>query len=164
MTPEEFARVRGADRRDRSARPRRRSRRLRPHRAADLLDLRRLARPRSRPAAIRSSARSARANDVPRKLVVLCDVSGSMEAYARALLLFVHAVVGLGRGVEAFAFGTRLTRLTRGASGLATPRRRSRRRHGEPSTGRAGTRIGASLKDVQRRLGPARAHCAARSS
>ena len=36
--------------------------------------------------------------DVPRKLVVLCDVSGSMDSYARALLLFLHAVVGTGRG------------------------------------------------------------------
>jgi hypothetical protein len=50
--------------------------------------------------------------DVPRKLVVLCDVSGSMEAYTRALLLFLHAVVGSGRGVEVFVFGTRLIRLT----------------------------------------------------
>ena len=49
---------------------------------------------------------------VPRRLVVICDVSGSMEAYARALLLFVHAAVGTGKGVEAFVFGTRLTRLT----------------------------------------------------
>lgn len=49
----------------------------------------------------------------PRRLVLLCDVSGSMEPYARALLRFVHAaVVGRGR-VEAFALGTRLTRLTR---------------------------------------------------
>ncbi|MDH3704852.1 MAG: VWA domain-containing protein [Acidimicrobiia bacterium] len=49
----------------------------------------------------------------PRRLVLLVDVSGSMEAYARALLRFVHAaVVGRGR-VEAFAVGTRLTRLTR---------------------------------------------------
>src|SRR4029450_7316566 len=49
---------------------------------------------------------------VPRKLVVLCDVSGSMDAYARALLSYLHAIVGTGHGVEAFAFGTRLTRLT----------------------------------------------------
>ena len=35
---------------------------------------------------------------------MLCDVSGSMEAYTRALLLFLHAVVGSGRGVEVFAF------------------------------------------------------------
>ncbi len=49
----------------------------------------------------------------PRRVVLLCDVSGSMEPYARALLLFLHvAVAGQGR-VEAFAVGTRLTRLTR---------------------------------------------------
>ena len=48
-----------------------------------------------------------------RRVVLLCDVSGSMESYARALLHFLHiAVVGQGR-VEAFAVGTRLTRLTR---------------------------------------------------
>ena len=45
--------------------------------------------------------------------MLLCDVSGSMEPYARALLRFLHAaVVGRGR-VEAFALGTRLTRITR---------------------------------------------------
>ena len=49
----------------------------------------------------------------PRRIVLICDVSGSMEPYARALLRFVHAaVVGRGR-VEAFALGTRLTRVTR---------------------------------------------------
>jgi len=49
----------------------------------------------------------------PRRVVLLCDVSGSMEPYARALLQFVQAaVVGRGR-VEAFALGTRLTRITR---------------------------------------------------
>lgn len=51
--------------------------------------------------------------DRPRRLVFLLDVSGSMETYARVLLRFVHvAVVGRKR-VEAFALGTRLTRLTR---------------------------------------------------
>jgi uncharacterized protein len=49
----------------------------------------------------------------PRRIVLLCDVSGSMEPYARALVRFLHAaVVGRGR-VEAFAMGTRLTRITR---------------------------------------------------
>ena len=49
----------------------------------------------------------------PRRVVLLCDVSGSMEPYVRALLRFLHvAVAGRGR-VEAFAVGTRLTRLTR---------------------------------------------------
>lgn len=50
-----------------------------------------------------------------RRVVLLCDVSGSMEPYTRALLRFLHAaVVARRRGsVEAFALGTRLTRLTR---------------------------------------------------
>jgi uncharacterized protein with von Willebrand factor type A (vWA) domain len=52
----------------------------------------------------------------PRRLILLCDVSGSMDAYSRALLRFLHAaVVSRGR-VEAFALGTRLTRLTRDLS------------------------------------------------
>lgn len=49
----------------------------------------------------------------PRRLVFLCDVSGSMEPYARAVVRFLHTVV-IARGrVEAFALGTRLTRMTR---------------------------------------------------
>jgi uncharacterized protein with von Willebrand factor type A (vWA) domain len=55
----------------------------------------------------------------PRRLVLLVDVSGSMEPYARALLRFAHAAVcarhtGL---VEVFTLGTRLTRVTRPLSG-----------------------------------------------
>ncbi|MFN0090549.1 MAG: vWA domain-containing protein [Acidimicrobiales bacterium] len=49
----------------------------------------------------------------PRRLVLLIDVSGSMEAYARALVRFVHAAVVGRTKVEAFALGTRLTRITR---------------------------------------------------
>jgi uncharacterized protein with von Willebrand factor type A (vWA) domain len=48
-----------------------------------------------------------------RRLVLLLDVSGSMEPYARALLRFVHAAVAGRQKVEAFALGTRLTRVTR---------------------------------------------------
>jgi uncharacterized protein with von Willebrand factor type A (vWA) domain len=48
-----------------------------------------------------------------RRLVLLLDVSGSMEPYARALLRFVHAAVAGRQRVEAFAMGTRLTRVTR---------------------------------------------------
>jgi len=48
-----------------------------------------------------------------RPLVILCDVSGSMEAYTRLLLHMSHALArGWGR-VETFTFGTRLTRITR---------------------------------------------------
>jgi uncharacterized protein with von Willebrand factor type A (vWA) domain len=48
-----------------------------------------------------------------RRIVVLLDISGSMEPYARALLRFVHAAVAGRRRVEAFTLGTRLTRVTR---------------------------------------------------
>ena len=102
MTQEEFAQVSKATADVATTRPLRRSRRLRPPTRGRRLDLRRLAR--------RSLARGGdpiertfrRRIDVPRKLVVLCDASGSMEAYTRALLLFLHAVVGSGRGVEVF--------------------------------------------------------------
>ena len=49
----------------------------------------------------------------PRRVVLLCDVSGSMEPYSRALLRFAQAAVAGRSRVEAFALGTRLTRLTR---------------------------------------------------
>jgi uncharacterized protein with von Willebrand factor type A (vWA) domain len=49
----------------------------------------------------------------PRPLVLLCDVSGSMERYSRMLLHFAHAVTKRHRRVEAFLFSTQLTRITR---------------------------------------------------
>jgi uncharacterized protein with von Willebrand factor type A (vWA) domain len=48
----------------------------------------------------------------PRPLVVICDISGSMDAYSRLFLHFIHSLNRENRQVEAFAFGTRLTRLT----------------------------------------------------
>src|SRR5918996_3151056 len=47
-----------------------------------------------------------------RPLVLVCDVSGSMESYSRMLLQYAHACVASRRRCEAFAFGTRLTRIT----------------------------------------------------
>jgi uncharacterized protein with von Willebrand factor type A (vWA) domain len=145
MTPEEFTRARSLIRAIALERPRRRTHRLRRDRRGPTLDVRALVRaslatggdPVVRAFRSRGSA--------PRKLVLLLDVSGSMEAYSRALLLYLHAARGSGRGVEAFAFGTRLTRLT---TDLATR---------DPDAALAaaakrvldwsgGTRIGASLK------------------
>ncbi len=48
----------------------------------------------------------------PRGLVLLCDVSGSMERYSRMLLHFAHAIGQRQRHVEAFVFSTHLTRIT----------------------------------------------------
>ena len=47
-----------------------------------------------------------------RPIVLLCDVSGSMEHYTRTLLLFAHTLARGTRDVEAFLFATRLTRVT----------------------------------------------------
>jgi uncharacterized protein len=145
MTPEEFALVARALEEVAAARPLRRSRRLRPHARGRRLDLRRLAR--------RSLARGGdpiertfrRRVEVPRKLVVLCDVSGSMEAYTRALLLFLHAVVGSGRAVEVFAFGTRLVRLTEEFR-TRDPEQALSGAANRVVDWASGTRIGSSLK------------------
>ncbi len=48
-----------------------------------------------------------------RPLVVLCDISGSMDRYSRILIQFVHVISAGLRDVETFVFGTRLTRITR---------------------------------------------------
>ena len=146
MTPEEFERCRRLMVAIARTRPRRASRRRAPDPRGDRLDLRRLVRRSLRSGGDPVEQTWKARKVVPRKLVVLCDVSGSMDAYSRALLLFLHAVVGTGRGVEAFGFGTRLTRLT---SDLAT-------RDPEAALARAtatvvdwgsGTRIGVSLKE-----------------
>jgi uncharacterized protein with von Willebrand factor type A (vWA) domain len=48
----------------------------------------------------------------PRSVVLICDISGSMERHSRLLLRFGHAMARAGIRMEAFAFGTRLTRIT----------------------------------------------------
>jgi hypothetical protein len=81
----------------------------------------------------------------PRRVVLLCDVSGSMESYSRALLRFLHAaVVGRGR-VEAFALGTRLTRLTRELSSH-DPDAALRKASTAVSDWSGGTRLGEVLR------------------
>ena len=49
----------------------------------------------------------------PRPLVIICDISGSMSLYSRLLLHFIHTISNGLLNVEAFVFGTRLTRITR---------------------------------------------------
>ena len=145
MTPEEFARARRLIRGIAAQRPRRRTRRLRPDPRGEHLDVRRLAR-RSLSTGGDPVLRAFRSRaEKPRKLVLLLDVSGSMEAYSRALLLYLHAARGSGRGVETFAFGTRLTRITRE---LATrdPDAALAAAASRVVDWSGGTRIGASLK------------------
>ena len=72
----------------------------------------------------------------PRPLVLVCDVSGSMEPYARMLLQYIQAALAAHRRVEAFAFGTRLTRIT-ASSRAATPTALSSAPPRRSPTGRA---------------------------
>jgi uncharacterized protein with von Willebrand factor type A (vWA) domain len=145
MTPQELAAARALIAEMVTDRPTRRSHRLRAHRRGHVLHMRALARDALATGGDPVRRRFRRRTRAPRKLVVLCDVSGSMEPYTRALLLYLHAMVRSGRGVEVFAFGTRLTRLTV----------ELRTRDPEVALTRAadrvvdwasGTRIGASLK------------------
>lgn len=80
-----------------------------------------------------------------RRLVLLLDVSGSMEPYARALIRFVHAAVAGRQKVEAFALGTRLTRLTRELSSR-DPDEALRRAARRVSDYGGGTRLGDGLR------------------
>ena len=110
--PDELSRARLLVGRIAITAPRRRSRRLEAARSGRAIDHRRTLR-RSIATGGHPLERSwRRPRNVVRKLTFLVDVSGSMEPYARVLMMFLHAAVRADRKVEAFSFGTRLTRLT----------------------------------------------------
>ncbi|MCA1688468.1 MAG: VWA domain-containing protein [Actinobacteria bacterium] len=100
--------------------------------------------------ALRHRYRKARIQ--PRKVVLLCDVSGSMASYSRALLRFLHAGVISGGRLEAFSMGTRLTRITKE---LATrdPDRALRQAAGAVKDLSGGTRLGDTIKEFVDRWG-----------
>jgi uncharacterized protein with von Willebrand factor type A (vWA) domain len=87
----------------------------------------------------------------PRQLVVLCDISGSMERHARLLLRFVQALARTNEvRTESFVFGTRLTRVTRVLKDR--DRDRALARVADSVTDWAGgTRIGESFRDFNHR-------------
>jgi uncharacterized protein with von Willebrand factor type A (vWA) domain len=152
-TPAEFAEARRLMTDLRFAGALRHSRRLRPsHRQRGRTDVRRTVR-----RALRAGGEPVRRSFVttsqrPRRLVLLCDVSGSMEPYARALVRFLHAAVVGRERVEAFALGTRLTRITRELSSrdpdaaIAAAAKRV-----EDWSG--GTRLGEGLREFNDRWG-----------
>ena len=131
----------------------RRSRRRRPSRKAEgRPDLRRTVR-----RSLRSGGEPIRrafteAGERPRRIVLICDVSGSMEPYSRALVRFLHAaVVGRGR-IEAFALGTRLTRITRELSSRDPDAALARAARSVPDWS-GGTRLGEGLRAFNDRWG-----------
>jgi uncharacterized protein with von Willebrand factor type A (vWA) domain len=85
-----------------------------------------------------------------RPVVLLCDVSGSMEQYTRTLLLFAHALSRGMRDVEAFLFATRLTRITMELR-APTPDAAMAAVSRAVSDWSGGTRIGEALKAFHQR-------------
>jgi len=88
----------------------RRTRRLAPDRRGSV-ELRRTMRVAARQGGDAAHLARARVRRRRRPIVILCDVSGSMDRYSRQLLVFAHAI-GRREHVETFAFSTRLTRIT----------------------------------------------------
>jgi len=131
------------------AHPERLSRRARPSRRRGRLDLRRTVR-----GALRTDGEAFRpawsaASIRPRRLVLLCDVSGSMERFSRVLLASLRAAVAAGIKAEAFVFATGLTRLTTTLDDRDVGRalERARAAVGDWS---GGTRIGAAVAEFNR--------------
>ena len=86
----------------------------------------------------------------PRPIVLVCDISGSMERYSRFMLRFAHALQRSGAPLEVFVFGTRLTRITRQLR-IRSPEAALRRVAERVVDWSGGTRIGESLHELNRR-------------
>jgi uncharacterized protein with von Willebrand factor type A (vWA) domain len=134
------------------AAPLRRTRRHEKGRHGERVDLRRTLRGSLRTGGdpIRLARRRRRV--ARRRLVMLCDISGSMEPYARAYLQFLTSAAGSGPNAEAFVFATRLTRLTRALAGRHPERAIQRAATAAPDWS-SGTRIGDALKAFNDRHG-----------
>jgi uncharacterized protein with von Willebrand factor type A (vWA) domain len=129
-----------------------RTRRFRPDRAGPRIDLRRSLRETLRAGGDVIPLVRAAPRELHPPLVVLCDISGSMNPYSRMFLHFLHAITNDRDRVSVFVFGTRLTNITR------------QLRHRDVDVAMAkvaeaikdwsgGTRIGASLREFNWRWG-----------
>ena len=129
-----------------------RTRRYHPHRAGRRIDLRRSLRESVREGGGVIPLVRAAPRELHPPLVVLCDISGSMNPYARMFLHFLHAITNDRDRVSVFVFGTRLTNITR----------QLRHRDVDVAMARVaeaikdwsgGTRIGGSLREFNFRWG-----------
>jgi hypothetical protein len=123
-----------------------RTRRFRPHRSGRRVDLRATLRETMREGGDIIPLVQTAPRELHPPLVVLCDISGSMNPYARMFLHFLHAITNDRDRVSVFVFGTRLTNITR----------QLRHRDVDVAMARVaeaikdwsgGTRIGASLRE-----------------
>jgi uncharacterized protein len=144
LTDAELARVRLLGRALSSAPPPRTSRRRLQDRAGRELDVRATLRRARRTGGEPLVTRRRRRRLKPRRLVLVCDISGSMEPYARAYLQLLMSGAGAARS-EAFVFATRLTRLTRVLRDTLPDRALERAGRAAPDWS-GGTRIGDAVK------------------
>ena len=159
LEPDELAQIYRLMARLSVATPARRTRRARRDRHGERIDMRRTLRGSLRTGGdpIRLARRRRRV--VRRRMVLLCDISGSMEPYARAYLQFLTSAAGRdrpgrirGSRSEAFVFATRLTRVTR-ALASRSPERAIQRAAAAAPDWSSGTRIGDALKEFNDRHG-----------
>ncbi len=171
LSPSELAQLATLMRQLVIAVPPRRTRRYRPRKDGARLDMRRTMRQATRTGGepLRIARQAVRVRQ--RRLVVLCDISGSMEPYARAILQLMYvasrstaASGGGGSGfsgptrdaarprTEVFTFATRLTRLTPYLA-AATPETMLARAGQAAPDWAGGTRIGAALREFNDRYG-----------
>lgn len=145
LTDDEVTQMRRLVQRIVLAAPLRLTRRTRAtHRVAERIDVRRTLRRAQRTGGdpVRPVHRTRRRR--PRRLVLLCDVSGSMEPYARVFLSLLQGAVS-GASAEAFVFSTRLTRLTR-ALAVQDPDEALARAAAAAPDWSGGTRLAESLR------------------
>ena len=152
LEPHELAQLYRLMSRLQLATPRRRTRRYEKGRLGERIDMRRTLRRSLRTGGdpVRLERRHRRL--ARRRLVLLCDISGSMEPYARAYLQFLACAAGSGPKAEAFVFATRLTRLTR-ALASRNPERAIQRAAATAPDWSSGTRIGDALREFNDRHG-----------
>ena len=118
----------------------------------DAFDLRRTLRLAARTGAVPVALPRSRRKQKERPVVLLADISGSMEKYSRLVLLFFHGLARSLRSVECFVFGTRLTRITESLA-LRNVDRALESASREVVDWSGGTRIGDSLAEFNRRWG-----------
>ncbi len=169
LSPAELAQLANLMRELQIAVPPRRTRRYRPRKDGARLDMRRTMRQAIRTGGepVRIARRAVRVRQ--RRLVVLCDISGSMEPYARAILQLMYvaarssgAAGGGGSGfsgpsrdatrprTEVFTFATRLTRLTPFLAAASPETMLAKAGEAAPDWA-GGTRIGAALREFNDR-------------
>jgi uncharacterized protein len=151
LSPAELLMLSGLMRKLTLAVPLRRSRRPRPTAHGGRTDLRATLRHARRTGGhpLRLARRAPKME--PRRLVVLCDISGSMEPYARAMLQLLYCAAG-GAEAEVFTFATRLTRLT-GTLAHARPDLALREAGQVAPDWLGGTMIGESIKEFNNSYG-----------